>query len=146
MCLSGLHLAGCKKVQQVLANPAELSNFIHPGSTNASAVTDFALLQSVFAGLYSLDQSEYSSSQATAAVDATTMAASLKPLSYSEIMSRAMAGPEKYVMKPQREGGGNNIYNEKVSEYTYMSIYSYFLLLLHVSSTRAKLSCIPLPD
>ena len=111
----GLHLAGCKKVQQVLANPVELSRFIDPDSVTYSKdaeITDFALLQSVFAGLYSLDQAEYSTRTTDTDKD---ISATLNPMSYTEVMARAMAGSDKYVMKPQREGGGNNIYNEKVS-------------------------------
>jgi hypothetical protein len=33
----------------------------------------------------------------------------------SEIKARAIAHPEAYVMKPQREGGGNNLYGEGMS-------------------------------
>ena len=46
----------------------------------------------IFTGLYSLDQNE----QGNKAVEV------------------AMANPEKYVLKPQREGGGNNIYGKDI--------------------------------
>ncbi|KAL5770841.1 hypothetical protein ACOSP7_014995 [Xanthoceras sorbifolium] len=42
--------------------------------------------------------------------------AGLWSLDDSEIISLAMERPELYVMKPQREGGGNNIYGEDVRE------------------------------
>merc|ERR1712129_347860 len=32
----------------------------------------------------------------------------------SAIVAKVMAAPEGYVMKPQREGGGNNIYGEDI--------------------------------
>lgn len=31
-----------------------------------------------------------------------------------EIVAKAKKNPEKYVMKPQREGGGNNFYNHQI--------------------------------
>lgn len=51
---------------------------------------DIAKLRKCFAGLWSLDE--------------------------SEIVKDAIERPELYVMKPQREGGGNNIYGEDVRE------------------------------
>jgi adenylylsulfate kinase-like enzyme len=46
-----LHLAGCKKVQQVLAKPGQLELFVHSES-------ELAQLRDVFAGLYTLDKNE----------------------------------------------------------------------------------------
>ncbi|KAK3200353.1 hypothetical protein Dsin_023768 [Dipteronia sinensis] len=51
---------------------------------------DIAKVRKCFAGLWSLDD--------------------------SEIVSHAIEKPKLYVMKPQREGGGNNIYGEDVRE------------------------------
>ncbi|KAH9754703.1 glutathione synthetase [Citrus sinensis] len=51
---------------------------------------DIAKVRKCFAGLWSLDDSEN--------------------------VSKAIENPELYVMKPQREGGGNNIYGEDVKE------------------------------
>ena len=82
------HLAGTKKVQQVLAIPGMLERFL---DTNACS-----LLRSVFAGLYSL------SSEDSIDGDLTT------------IIGKALAQPEAYVMKPQREGGGNNLYGQEM--------------------------------
>ncbi|KDP23557.1 hypothetical protein JCGZ_23390 [Jatropha curcas] len=51
---------------------------------------DTAKLRKCFAGLWSLDE--------------------------SDIIKRAIERPELFVMKPQREGGGNNIYGDDVKE------------------------------
>ncbi|OAY42222.1 glutathione synthetase, chloroplastic isoform X1 [Manihot esculenta] len=51
---------------------------------------DIAKLQKCFAGLWSLDD--------------------------SDIVKKAIERPELFVMKPQREGGGNNIYGDDVKE------------------------------
>ncbi|BGP50025.1 Glutathione synthetase [Rhodotorula kratochvilovae] len=77
----GMQLAGAKKVQQVLASPSELSRFVPSPDARAQ-------LEASFTGLYPLDDSP-------AGRDA---------------LRRARDEPEGYVLKPQREGGGNNIY------------------------------------
>ncbi|PKC74916.1 glutathione synthase [Rhizophagus irregularis] len=74
-------LVGAKKVQQVLAIPGVLEKYV-------TDPTDAKRLRASFAGLYPLD----SSPEGEAAV------------------KLALGNPEYYVMKPQREGGGNNIY------------------------------------
>ncbi|KPV72466.1 uncharacterized protein RHOBADRAFT_18343 [Rhodotorula graminis WP1] len=76
-----MQLAGAKKVQQVLASPAELAHFVPRGDTRA------ALAES-FTGLFPLDDSREG-------LDA---------------LERARTDPSGFVLKPQREGGGNNIY------------------------------------
>ncbi|KAJ3214863.1 hypothetical protein HDU67_001128 [Dinochytrium kinnereticum] len=79
------HLVGSKKIQQVLAQPGVLEKFI-------SDSDEIALIRSSFTGLYPLDDTE-----------AGKLA-----------VKNAIENPHKYVMKPQREGGGNNIYGEDV--------------------------------
>ncbi|KAJ3159451.1 hypothetical protein HDU86_001769 [Geranomyces michiganensis] len=79
------HLVGTKKVQQILAKPGLVERFMK----NAS---DASLLRQSFTGLYELDDSP-----------AGHQAAKL-----------ALEHPERFVMKPQREGGGNNIYGEDI--------------------------------
>ena len=86
------HLAGCKKIQQVLAEPCVLERFV-------ASPTHRDELRSVFAGLYSLSASPDSPE-----------AAALTDLRHKVIAAKG----ENYVMKPQREGGGNNIYGEDV--------------------------------
>uniref|UniRef100_A0A1B6GW61 Glutathione synthetase n=1 Tax=Cuerna arida TaxID=1464854 RepID=A0A1B6GW61_9HEMI len=79
------HLAGTKKVQQALAKPGSLERFLSD-SKKIDAV------RLIFTGLYSLDQDE----------------------SGDAGVEKALLSPEKYVLKPQREGGGNNIYGEEI--------------------------------
>lgn len=81
-------LAGSKKVQQQLAAPGQVERFL--GDDDGRA------LRRLFAGLWSLDDP---SSPDTAAV-----------------ISDAVSHPERYVLKPQREGGGNNLYGDELAE------------------------------
>lgn len=86
------HLAGSKKIQQVLATPhsPHLARFI-PDETKAAA------LQKTFAPIYPMDKSE-------AGMEARKLA----------------QDPEsaiRYVLKPQREGGGNNVYRKAIPEF-----------------------------
>lgn len=87
-----LQLAGTKKVQQVLATPhsQHLSHFL-PDRTEA------ARLQETFAPIYPLDHS-------TAGLEARKLATD-------------PATAEHYVLKPQREGGGNNIYRSAIPDF-----------------------------
>ena len=86
------HLAGSKKIQQILATPSSphLDRFL---STTASA--DFIeRVRATFAAIYPLDDTP----AGRHAIDIAT-------------------NPDKakgYVLKPQREGGGNNIYGMKI--------------------------------
>lgn len=79
------HLAGTKKVQQVLAQPDVLGRFF----TN-KVIADS--VHATFTGLYSLD---------------------LTPEGHKAALD-GINNPNKYVLKPQREGGGNNVYGEDV--------------------------------
>lgn len=83
------HLAGCKKVQQVLATPhsPHLERFL-PDPAVAERVL------ATFAPIYPLDDSE-------AGKEARKLAAD-------------PASASRYVLKPQREGGGNNIYRKAI--------------------------------
>ena len=81
------HLVGTKKVQQLLAGPGVLERFL-PDADEAKRV------RATFAGLYSLEPEDAGQE----AVD--------------EIVAKALAAPGDYVLKPQREGGGNNLYDE----------------------------------
>ncbi|OLL26999.1 Glutathione synthetase [Neolecta irregularis DAH-3] len=81
-------LAGTKKVQQVLAKEGIVERFI-------KSRTAVKRLCDTFAGLYPLDDS------------------------FSGIRGRelAFACPEFHVLKPQREGGGNNVYRRSIPEF-----------------------------
>ncbi len=82
-----LQLAGAKKVQQVLAEPGRLKGFLPK-----TGEREIERLRRTFTGLYPLDESELG----------------------EKAFKLAMETPETYVLKPQREGGGNNIYREAI--------------------------------
>jgi len=83
------HLIGTKKMQQVLALPGNLERFLADDQERISRIRES------FVGLYSLDETDPS---------------------ISETIQSALADPSKFVMKPQREGGGNNLYEKQISE------------------------------
>lgn len=93
-----LQLAGAKKVQQVLAEPGRLETFLARGSAADSTIPAVltpsagALLSDSFTSLYPLDNSP----RGVAA------------------LALAYAQPQRFVLKPQREGGGNNIYKADI--------------------------------
>lgn len=89
-CL-GYHLAGTKKVQQELARPGMLERFFSESSDKSTIEG----LDEAFAGLYSLGNDATEDDKA--AVKA--------------VLDGAQA---KYVLKPQREGGGYNFYSERM--------------------------------
>mmetsp|Transcript_17200 Transcript_17200/g.29728 ORF Transcript_17200/g.29728 Transcript_17200/m.29728 type:complete len:486 (-) Transcript_17200:408-1865(-) len=78
------HLAGTKKIQQVLVDPARLARYADDEGS--------ARLLRCFAGLYSVSD----------------------PDADQAAMQRAIANPHTFVLKPQREGGGNNLYGHDV--------------------------------
>ncbi|XP_050086916.1 glutathione synthetase-like isoform X2 [Anopheles aquasalis] len=80
------HLAGTKKVQQALAKPEVLRRFVGSDEAKIEAICD------IFTGLYSLDRDEEG----------------------DEAVRLALQDPERYVLKPQREGGGNNVYGADI--------------------------------
>lgn len=85
-------LAGAKKVQQVLATPGSphLRWFLCDGEKAAA-------VQQTFAPIYPMDDTE-------AGRDAKVLATNPETAS-------------RYVLKPQREGGGNNVYRRKIPEF-----------------------------
>ncbi|XP_078608516.1 glutathione synthetase-like isoform X2 [Branchiostoma floridae x Branchiostoma japonicum] len=83
-CIS-YHLAGTKKVQQELAQPGVLEKFLE----DPKAVSR---VRATFVGQHTLEMG----------------------LEGDRTVQMAMRCPEDYVMKPQREGGGNNIYGEDI--------------------------------
>ncbi|KAJ3258080.1 hypothetical protein HK103_004073 [Boothiomyces macroporosus] len=78
------HLVGSKKMQQVLAMPNMLEKFLNKEHSE--------LLRSSFTGLYPLDSSPEG----------------------IQAYENALKDPLKYVLKPQREGGGNNYYGQDI--------------------------------
>lgn len=85
-------LAGTKKVQQVLATPhsPHLSEFL-PDKQQAAAVLK------TFAPIYPLDKSEAGEEARKLATDPKSAV--------------------RYVLKPQREGGGNNVYRKAIPDF-----------------------------
>ena len=102
-------LVGTKKIQQVLATPGMVERFIDDEES-------VQRIRSTFAGLFSLDPG----TEGDAAVTA------------------ALAQPSKYVLKPQREGGGNNLYDKKLVHQLHKTTYpgerSQFILMDRVNS------------
>ena len=91
-----LQLAGGKKVQQVLTNPGVLESFLldrnrwnGPGFTEA----EVTLLRDSWMGMWSLGEDGEGGVE----------------------KARSVAG--KLVLKPQREGGGNNVYKSSIPEF-----------------------------
>uniref|UniRef100_A0A7S1RY77 Glutathione synthetase n=1 Tax=Alexandrium catenella TaxID=2925 RepID=A0A7S1RY77_ALECA len=78
-------LAGTKKVQQALARPGTLERFMN--------ARESAKLRTCFAGLWGLGPGEDDAS----------------------IIEEARGDPHAYVLKPQREGGGNNFYGQDLA-------------------------------
>ncbi|KAG7999752.1 Glutathione synthetase [Nibea albiflora] len=82
------HLAGTKKVQQVLARPGVLERFFPDQPQVVEQI------RATFAGLYTLDMGPDG----------------------DKTVEMALADPDRYVLKPQREGGGNNIYGSEICQ------------------------------
>lgn len=76
---------GAKKIQQVLSRTGVVERFLEPEAA--------ARVRASFAGLYGLGDG---SEEARLAKE------------------RALAHPAEYVLKPQREGGGNNLYDKEM--------------------------------
>lgn len=84
----GTHLAGTKKVQQVLALPGVLERFFPEEPLVVEQI------RATFAGLYTLDMGPEG----------------------DKTVEMALASPDQFVLKPQREGGGNNLYGSELSQ------------------------------
>ena len=80
-----MQLAGVKKVQQELTMPGALERFV-------ARPEHLAVIRKTFTSIFPLDTSPEG--------------LRARKLAFEE--------PEKYVLKPQREGGGNNVYREKI--------------------------------
>ena len=84
-------LAGCKKVQQVLATPGSPPHRFMCDSEKLAKLTQ------TFMPMYPMDQSEAGQEAKKLATNPETA--------------------KRYVLKPQREGGGNNVYRQKIPEF-----------------------------
>jgi glutathione synthase len=77
-----VQLVGTKKIQQVLDQPGEVERFV-------DATTDADLIRACFAHQYTLSPGKLG----------------------DEAAQLGITRPEDFVLKPQREGGGNNLYS-----------------------------------
>ena len=84
-----VQLAGTKKVQQVLGKREVLRRFLDQSSPDLEKQVDD--MTSCFMGMYALEDS-----------DEETLCA----------LQRAVENPDDFLLKPQREGGGNLVYGE----------------------------------
>ena len=100
-------LVGAKKVQQELTRPGAVERYLSNGA-------DATLLRSCFAAQYAMGSG----------ADAAAVGA----------MEEAKAHPERFVMKPQREGGGNNLFGEDIP--TAMATMNDEALSAHVLMQR----------
>jgi glutathione synthase len=82
------HLAGCKKIQQLLSVDGVLEKY-------CSDPVAVAKMRQTFTKLYPTDNS----------------------VEGERAVRLAMEQPELYVLKPQREGGGNNIFGASIPDY-----------------------------
>uniref|UniRef100_A0A3Q1EFV1 Glutathione synthetase n=1 Tax=Acanthochromis polyacanthus TaxID=80966 RepID=A0A3Q1EFV1_9TELE len=80
----GTQLAGTKKIQQVLASPGVLEKFFPDQPQVVEQIRA--------TGLYTLDMGPEG----------------------DQTVAMALTNPHKFVLKPQREGGGNNYYGEDI--------------------------------
>ncbi|XP_035826153.1 glutathione synthetase-like [Aplysia californica] len=108
-----LQLTGAKKIQQELTRPGALERFVSdPQVVNT--------IRDTFADQYSLDLNQ----EGDAAV------------------KLALQSPEKFVLKPQREGGGNNLYNEDITnffkEYNRSKERSAYILMQKIFPLQQK--------
>ena len=120
--------AGAKKVQQQLSLPGELERFI-------SSPAEVKALRACFAGLWSLSGPDEAPRcardapviRARCARDAAIRlsypcpeqadaAATDEERDAAEAMAAARAEPGGFVMKPQREGGGHNLFGNEIAE------------------------------
>ncbi|KAK6463415.1 glutathione synthetase [Scheffersomyces coipomensis] len=83
-------LSGAKKIQQILTT-SEIIKKVLPTITE----TELTLLLSTFVAIYPLDDTE--------------LGKKAKKLAFEQ--------PQNFVLKPQREGGGNNIYKESIPSF-----------------------------
>jgi len=83
------HLIGTKKIQQLMVKPGMLERFL-----NDKQIIEE--LRASFMGLYSLTEGE----ETTKYIE--------------ERVQEACAHPNRYVLKPEREGGGNNLYGSQM--------------------------------
>jgi len=86
-----IQLAGMKKIQQVLTQPEIISSFLSPEISK--------IILKTFVNIHTLDE----------IIDTP-----VGKLSVAEWLSQ---NPHEYVLKPQREGGGNNFFGKEITNF-----------------------------
>lgn len=81
-----LHLTGCKKIQQQLCIPGVVEELFDQD------VQKSGILRKCFAPMYPADE----------------------VIENESLMKEVELHPDQFVLKPQREGGGFNIWNEEI--------------------------------
>ncbi|KAF9220257.1 glutathione synthase [Gyrodon lividus] len=104
-----LQLAGGKKIQEVLSQPGIVENFFCSSSDKAD---DAANLRETWMHMWALDTSNPppSTSTSTSIIPPQVQQSAEEPLG----TTLARANAQSLVLKPQREGGGNNIYKSDI--------------------------------
>ncbi|KAL1733458.1 glutathione synthase [Schizophyllum commune] len=100
-----LQLAGGKKVQEVLTQPGVLDRFLDDATR-----TDAAELRASWMAMWGLDAAADGLSADTIPTTDPSNAATAEPHG----VLRAREQFARLVLKPQREGGGNNVYKESI--------------------------------
>ena len=83
------HLLTLKKFQQVLSQDETLYSIM-----NDQPKDGVDKLRDIFRGIWSLED--------------------LEDQNVKDVIAKAIKEPSKYVIKPQKEGGGNNFYGESI--------------------------------
>lgn len=105
-----LQLAGGKKVQEVLTQPGVLERFLADERYGEDVFGEDEIneLRATFMGMWGLDVSEDMLTP-----DHSAIKSGQEEFGVRKARERAMS----LVLKPQREGGGNNIYKEAIPEF-----------------------------
>ena len=97
-----LQLAGGKKVQEVLTHPGVLESFLSDDKYGVPfSEEEIGELRSSFMAMWGLD------------LEDTTTHSGEEPVGVKQAREKALS----LVLKPQREGGGNNVYKEDIPKF-----------------------------
>lgn len=102
-----LQLAGGKKVQEALSQPGVIERFFPTSESDGTAVSEVAALRETWMPMWALDTQSAPAFSASFPVVESKLG---EPLGTT--LARRHA--DKLVLKPQREGGGNNIYKDDI--------------------------------
>lgn len=101
----GLFLSGMKKIQQLLTQRDILSRYL--GSDD-----EIEMLHGLFAEIYSLQDLDATTTPTSSLSAPPSSSSSSCQEQRNRAIQSALANPDLWVLKPMREGGGNNLYGE----------------------------------